>query len=55
MFEKGISWLNVQNVRKKSVNQKRLGRWLVEKIRMAKERNSQSDCLSAVGKLSDPF
>jgi hypothetical protein len=46
-------WLNVPNARKKSVLLRRLGRWLAEKTRVAREQNLQSDSISVVEKTSD--
>jgi len=54
IFQKGILWLNVPNVKGKSVLLRRLGRWLEEKIRVAREQNLQSDSLNVVENLSDP-
>jgi hypothetical protein len=55
MFEKGISWLNVQNVERKSVLLKRLGRWLAGKTRAARDWSLQLDSLNIVGNLSGLF
>ncbi len=55
MVEQWNLWLNVLNVRKKSVSLRRFGRWLEEKTKVAKELNSQLDSLNAVENRSDPF
>jgi len=52
MFQKGSLWLNVLSVKEKSVLLRRLGRWLEEKTRLAKERNLQLDSLNIAEKLS---
>jgi hypothetical protein len=52
MLKKGIIWLNALYVKKKSVNQKRHGRWLEGKIRKAREQNLQLDYLSIAENLS---
>jgi hypothetical protein len=51
--KRGMSWQNVLSVRKKSALQRRLGRWLEEKTRAAKEWSSRSDSLNAAENLSD--
>jgi hypothetical protein len=53
IFKKGISWLNALNARKKLALQRRLGRWLEEKTRMAREQSLLLDCLNAAENLSD--
>jgi hypothetical protein len=53
MLQKGLLWLNVLNVEKKSALLRRLGRWRADQTRVAKERNSQSDSSSTAEKLSD--
>ena len=50
----GILWLNVLNVEVKSALLRRLGRWLADQIRVARETSSQLDSLNTVEKLSDP-
>ena len=52
MLRKGIIWLNVLNVKEKSVLLRRLGRWLEGKIRVAREQNLQLDSLNVVENLS---
>jgi hypothetical protein len=37
--KKGTSWLSVLNVEKKSVLLRRLGKWLVDQIRVEREQN----------------
>jgi len=54
MLRKGIIWLNVQNVEKKSALLRRPGRWLEEKTRVAREQRLQLDSLNIVEKLSGP-
>jgi len=53
MFEKGILWLNVPYVEKKSALLRRLGRWPANQIRVARKQNLQSGSLSTVENLSD--
>ena len=53
MFRKVISWLSVLNVERKLVLLRRLGRWQVERTRVAKEMSLRLDSLSTVEKLSD--
>jgi hypothetical protein len=48
IYEKGILWLNVLNVKEKSVLLRRLGRWLEGKIRAEREQNLQLDSLNVV-------
>ena|SRR4030042_848618 len=55
LFEKWKLWLSVLIVRRKSVNQRRLGRWLGRKTKVERERNSQLVFLSAVESLSGQF
>jgi hypothetical protein len=52
-FWRGISWLNVLNVERKLVLLRRLGRWLAERTRVAKEMSLRLDSLSTVEKLTD--
>jgi hypothetical protein len=52
MFQKGSLWLNVLNVKEKSVLLRRLGRWLEGKIRVAREQNLQLDSFNVVENLS---
>jgi hypothetical protein len=53
MIEKGIPWQNVLNVERKLVTLRKLGRWLGEKTRVAREQSLQLDSLNIVGSLSD--
>jgi hypothetical protein len=53
--ELGKLWLSALNARKKSASLRRLGRWLEEKTRAARELNSRSDSLNAVENLSSLF
>jgi hypothetical protein len=53
MSEKGILWLNVPCVKRKSVLLRRLGKWLVGKTRAARGQSSQSGSISVVERLSD--
>jgi hypothetical protein len=48
-----MSWQNALSVRKKLANPRRLGRWLEEKTRMAREQSLLLDCLNAVENLSN--
>jgi len=48
MIEKGTLWLNVLNVERKLALLRRLGKWLEEKTRLAREQNLQLGSLSIV-------
>jgi hypothetical protein len=48
-----VSWPNVLSARRKSVLPRKRGRWLAERTRVVRGRNSQSDSISVVGKPSD--
>jgi hypothetical protein len=50
-MKKGILWLNALNVKEKSALLRRLGKWLEEKIRVARERNLQLDSLNVAENL----
>jgi hypothetical protein len=39
ILKKGMLWLNVLNVRKKSVHLRKHGKWLEEKTRVVREQN----------------
>jgi len=52
MFKREILWLNVLSVERNSVLLRRLGRWLVEKIRVAREWSLQLDSFNVVEKPS---
>jgi len=54
IFQKGLLWLNALNVRKKLALQRRPGRWLEGKTRVAKGWSLQLDSFNAVENLSDP-
>jgi len=47
-----VSWLNVLSVKEKLVLLRRLGRWLEERTRVAREQSLQLDSLNAVENLS---
>jgi len=55
IFEKGILWLSVLNVEEKSVLLQRLGRWLVDEIRVARRRSLQSDSSTIVERLIELY
>jgi hypothetical protein len=48
-------WLSALSVRRKLASLRKLGRWLEEKTRAARELNSQLDSSSAVENRSDLF
>ena len=52
-LRKGIVWLNVLNVEKKSVLLRKLGRWLDDQIKVERKQRLQLDFLSIVENLSE--
>jgi hypothetical protein len=55
LFEQWKIWQSVLSVRRKSANQRRLGRWLEERTKAEKEQNSQLVYSSAAESPSDQF